>query len=162
MNHAPRHAMEVHRMWSPKKKQTLDENLVNWHRSIIDCRINTLVDLCEDYERRWICGSASMNPTLAIARKGNSKYLCINWNSMKNNMAYLSHSMKDLAKHGERKRMMEVKEKSSSKFNAPIWWREGLWSINLLRRDHRVAFMVVILFLQKPSNILCSVIMPRY
>ena len=101
MNHAPRHTVEVHRMCSPKKERTLDGNLVNRQRSIIDCRINTLFDLCKEWERRWICGSASTNPTLAIARKGNSKYLCINWNSMKKKLEDLLRSMKDMVEYSE-------------------------------------------------------------
>ena len=58
--------------------------------------------------------------------------------------------------------MMEVKEKSTSKFNVPIQWREGWWPINLPRRECRVSVMVEIMFLLESSNILCDGIIPHY
>ena len=81
---------------------------------------------------------------------------------MNKKVADLPQSMKDMAQHGEWKRMMEVKEKISRGFNGPFQGRKGLRIVNSPRRDHRVTFTVVILFLLEPSNMLCGIIMPRY
>ena len=81
---------------------------------------------------------------------------------MQKKVVDLPQSMKYMVEHGEWQRMMEVKEKILSGFNAPVQGRKGLQPINSPRTDRKVSFTIAIMFLLAPSNILSGVIMPHY